>query len=183
MEYYKFVNMEGWQEHARMLSTWGNKKDVFQRWFIEDHKEELAPLLNWFNQWGLEPNEFFIVRWAESHIEITDVNDPQVCFIHIDKQDSNCKRGVEPIYSLNLPLSNCEQGIIRFYTSDAPLVKYKELDSPGYDPNNSTEVDRFILTQPAILRVNVPHSVENPTKEPRVTACFRFKQDISTCVF
>lgn len=181
MKYYKFINMPGWQQHARMLSNWGDKKHEFRRYFIEDHKQELASLLSWFGQWGLEPNEFFIVRWPESHIEITDVNDPQVCFIHIDKQDS--ERGVIPMYSLNLPLSNCEQGIVRFYTSNVPTVKYELLDSPGYDPKNSVEVDRFTLTQPAILRVNVPHSVENPTKEPRVTACFRFKQDISTCVF
>ena len=182
MEYYKFINMPGWQDHAHMLSEWGDKSQEFSRYFMEDYREELAPLLNWFGQWGLEPNELVILRWSETHIEITDLNDPQICFIHVDHKDS--ERGVVPTCSLNIPLSNCEQGIVRFYTSNAPLVTYGGIaNAEGYDPKNSVIEDSFILTQPAIIRVNVPHSIENPTKEPRVVACFRFKQDISTWVF
>jgi hypothetical protein len=47
----------------------------------------------------------------------------------------------------------------------------------GLDHSLITEVDSFTLDKPAILRVNVPHGVLNPTDKLREVATFRFYED------
>lgn len=183
MRYYNFLELDGWEEQAKLILQWAGSDDseVYKKWFYHEFKDDLDQVVKWFAKFGLTPNEFFVIRWPESHADITDTSHPQCCFIHTDQKEG--ETGVIPEYSLNLPLKNCNEGIIRFYEvidHDNTQTYYDSFDSPGYSPNAVKEVAQFILTKPAVMRVNIPHSIENPTPNPRITACFRFKDDLST---
>ena len=83
--------------------------------------------------------------------------------------------------ALNIPLEHCEESTTLFYSltdESQDDVYYPTYNCGGHSHSNAVEVERFNLVQPAVLRVDVPHGVYNPCKEPRTVATFRFESDL-----
>ena len=102
------------------------------------------------------------------------------------RDDEREETDFDPTNAINIPLINCENSKTLFY--DIQLKDGKQEDDiyvyyddfymcGGLDHSLITEVDSFTLDKPAILRVNVPHGVLNPTDKLREVATFRFYED------
>lgn len=87
------------------------------------------------------------------------------------------------IWSLNMPVLNCPGTSTVFYEGNAE-PEYIPLNNGkiGYNkflPENCTEIERFTLDRPAILRVDVPHNVVNPNDTLRIALAFRIADEFN----
>lgn len=101
------------------------------------------------------------------------------------------------VWSLNIPIMNCDQGEMRWYSGDFELSSVET--APDYDngyipetPTNqkslnsikikwSSEkkiIDKLIINQPTVVKVNLPHQVINTSHNMRVLLAVRFSPDL-----
>jgi len=193
---WNYANLVGWQEQASFLLSWVDKfrgnletrgtQEWFQRWHISEieNLKEFENLLSWWNDKGVVPNEFFVLRSWQTDISIKDVTNLMCPHIHTDTmyQDIDSKlNGTTPKYSVNFPLRNCEGTSTHFFrildTSKNNRIQYYNLGEYGIDPAGCEEIDRYYLTEPIIMNVQTPHCIHNPMPTIREVACFRFPND------
>ena len=200
MKYYNFIDLPNWKKHQSDLIQFRNNnpppqnivddfakhtmegQDVYVHWycFFEDEIEKGLPeLYKDFKDMGLDVHQLIFFTNKSNDETVVDPTDPMCPFIHIDAKDvdDNEETQFAPTNAINIPLENCENSFTTFY---------KVLDTEhhtyypnfylcgGLAPDTVEEVERFTLSKPAALRVNVPHAVLNPTNELRHVATFRF---------
>lgn len=203
MKYYNFIDLPNWKNHqtdiikfrdnnpppdeliSEYLKHTPEGQEVYVSWycfFADEIKKGLPELYNTFESMGLNVHQMIFFTNKPNNEEVTDPKDPMCPFIHIDAKDEETfeETQFEPTNAINIPLENCEDSFTTFY-------KIKDKEQHTYYPNfylcgglypeTVKEVDRFTLSKPAVLRVNVPHAVLNPTNELRHVATFRFYND------
>ena len=83
---------------------------------------------------------------------------------------------------INIPILNCENTVTNFYKNHGKtMVKYLP-NGKSYtyiDPNSCTLIEQYTLTQPTVIRVDIPHQVNviNPAL-PRIVCTVFFKENI-----
>jgi len=205
MKYYNYVNLPNWKKHQADIIAFRNQnpppkemldayaehtpdgQDPYVSWycFFEDTiKKELPDLYNDFAKMGLDVHQMIFFDNKPNKEDVTDPTDPMCPFIHIDAKDEEEweETQFDPVSAFNIPLENCENSFTTFYEiidESLPHVYYPNFYlCGGVDPKNVKEVERFTLVQPAVIRVNVPHAVLNPTDNIRQVVTFRFYNDI-----
>jgi hypothetical protein len=200
-KYYNYLDIPNWKKHQADLINFRNNnpppdelikeyakmtpqgQEVHVSWycFFEDTIEkELPELYATFKSMGLDVHQLIYFVNAPNKIEVKDPLDKDCIFIHIDAKDDEDweETQFEPTNAINIPLENCENSETLFYKINDETPKYCYYPNfyfcGGVDPNSVTEVARLVLDKPAVLRVNVPHGVYNPTTEMRNVATFRF---------
>lgn len=202
MKYYNFIDLPNWKNHQTSIMDFRSNnpppkelvdeyakhaaegEDTYVSWycFFEDKiKEELPDLYADFKAMGLDVHQMIFFTNKPNDESVTDPKDPMCPFIHIDAKDDeydgNDETQFEPTNAINIPLENCENSFTTFYKINdrEDHVYYPNFYlCGGLEPTAVTEVERFTLSKPAVLRVNVPHAVINPTNELRHVATFRF---------
>lgn len=85
------------------------------------------------------------------------------------------------VLAINIPLINCDDAVTMFWntTEDPNLVKYTSSGSPyiGFNRSSCTQIDEFTLTRPVIFKTDIPHSVNNYSKSPRLAISLRLVND------
>jgi hypothetical protein len=189
---WNYTRLEDWETQANFLLSWADRTKHEHEWFQRWHRHQVESLpefaghFAWWSQWGLIPNEFFVLRSWQTDLSITDVSNKMCPRIHTDDmyQDADSSlNGIVPRYSINFPLRNCNETSTHFYkivdTSKDSSVQYHNLEGEyGIDPTVCEEIDRYYLTEPVIMNVKVPHRVHNPLPTIREVMCFRFDNDM-----
>ena len=97
-------------------------------------------------------------------------------YIHVDGNSERSR-----IFSLNLPLLNCEQSEMIWW-DNVEVVEYRSHESYGnniakMDSENKIQIASLALTTPHLVRVDIPHSVENNQDNLRAIFSMRFKPE------
>ena len=97
-------------------------------------------------------------------------------YIHVDGNSETSR-----IFSLNLPLLNCEQSEMIWW-DQVDIVEYRSHASYGnniakMDGENKIKIAGLALTSPHLVRVDIPHSVENNQDKLRAIFSMRFKPE------
>ena len=96
------------------------------------------------------------------NLTVTDVSilaTNETTAIHVDS--SNCNIREESI-RINFPIINCENTITKFYHTEFKGMVTKLSNGLGFThfhANKCKLIDSYELTQPTVIRVNVPHQV------------------------
>lgn len=114
----------------------------------------------------------------------------KVSAIHVDQPDVPSKWGVNTQTRINIPVINCEGSTTRYYISqgdqilnDIPSAQRGSatdtvIKAGHFKEETCTEVDRFILDVPTLIRVDVPHNVVvEGWRFPRISATIGFYED------
>lgn len=99
--------------------------------------------------------------------------------LHIDGYD--IKRINASNSALNLPIQNCDDGPMYWYNGEYYLSKSKMINLKYLQINWTTEPSlacRKIINKPTLVKINVPHHIENLSTEPRLMLSVRFTPDI-----
>lgn len=115
----------------------------------------------------IENCKFFICApnsWGEVHID--GGNPPRNC-------------------AINIPIYNCERGLMNWFSNEPEDHKFiSNENTKVHSTNKNREIgfwvseEQMILTQPALVRTNNWHNVDNrANKKHRVVFSFRFKDN------
>ena len=195
MQYYNFIDVPNWKNLQKQIIDFKNKftppppETIWWCHFEEEVRKEIPELLESFESMGLKMKQMIIFTNLYNDIAVTDNKDPMSIFVHTDREDNpNSTYDKVPVLTdfvptiaLNIPLEHCEESTTLFYSltdESQDDVYYPTYNCGGHSHSNAVEVERFNLVQPAVLRVDVPHGVYNPCKEPRTVATFRFESDL-----
>jgi len=205
MKYYNFIDLPNWKKHQQDLINFRDSnpppddvteefakytpegQEVYVHWycfFADEVEKELPDLYRDFKDMGLDLRQLIFFTNKPNDDKVTDPNNIMCPFIHIDAKDDeydgNDETLFHPTNAINIPLENCENSYTTFYKikEEEKHVFYPNFYlCGGLAPDSVEEVERFTLSKPAALRVNVPHAVLNPTNELRHVATFRFYND------
>ena len=101
--------------------------------------------------------------------------------IHIDGYSLERKNASN--FALNIPILNCEQGYMNWYKGAYDLVEDKTKEGLKLLKIEWKEepeiIERALINQPTIVRVNVPHNVENLSDQQRLMLSIRFVPDLA----
>lgn len=202
MKYYNYVDVPNWQKLQKQLidhknlNLWKSKedldKDPKKKWycyFPEEVKKDLPDVYKTFEDMGLHVRQLIYFTNMQNDLDEKDNMNERSVFIHTDAEDVLDARyenniplltDFQPMNALNIPLEYCEGSLTLFYKTinDNPDVYYPLYDCGGHSHNDVEEAERFELSSPAVLRINVPHAVHNPHEQPRSVATFRFYEDL-----
>jgi hypothetical protein len=194
MKYWNYVDIPDWEklrnqivEFKKVYPKSEELSECWQCYFYDTLKKELPDLVAAFATLGLTPRQMILFDNAPNDLEDKNHKTKNAVFVHIDaRDDERDETDFDPTNAINIPLMNCESSHTLFFEIDLPEgrhpddihVYYPEYyQCGGMDLNIVKEVDRFTLDKPAVLRVNVPHGVYNPTDQVREVATFRFYED------
>jgi hypothetical protein len=104
------------------------------------------------------------------------VSGKKVSTIHVDTGESG--------YSFNFPIQNCSGSIINFYKNiSGPVIKeyrsynttvtYKHFYTEQCEKIESTTIG----DRPYLMKIHVPHNIENHATESRITLLTRFNKE------
>jgi hypothetical protein len=83
--------------------------------------------------------------------------------------------------ALNIPILNCNQGPMFWYDGKYQLSNH-DMNGLGYLKLNWSDGPNLVATKiidsPTIVRINVPHHIENNSSNPRLMLTVRFVEDI-----
>lgn len=186
MKYYHYFEYPNWQKHRDMLISYreekGFAKEAWTGVNLDQFKNDLPELILELKEQGIELLQIIFIAFRQTNLDSMDPNDPSSVYIHIDSKDDyeHLEKGVAPTtfapeYVLNIPLINCDQSETLHYELIDPTLPGSNHAWGGgcVDYKNIKEVSRFTLDRPAILKVDVPHAVHNPTLNPRIVASMR----------
>jgi len=184
MKYMKFIDLPDVEKHQQDLIDFRNTKGKLDTlWWchfqneVEEHLPELAQMLK--DKFGLTVRQLIYFCIPYNQEGITDANDPESIFVHIDGKDEDWTL-YDPTFAINIPLEHCAGTYTMFYEkiNDDPDPYYPVYTCGGVAHSSVKEVLRFELTRPAILRIAEPHGVFNPHKTLRVVATIRFNESL-----
>ena len=97
-------------------------------------------------------------------------------YIHVDGNSE-----ISRIFSLNLPLLNCEHSEMIWW-DNVDIMEYRSHESYGsniakMDGKDKIKLAGLALTSPHLVRVDIPHSVENNQDKLRAIFSMRFKPE------
>jgi hypothetical protein len=193
--YAKYIDIPNWESLRTQIIDFKNKftppppETVWWCHFEEEVKKEIPDLVDTFNRMNLTMKQMIIFTNLQNDLSVTDNNNPLSIFVHTDREDDADSpydkipvlTDFVPTIALNIPLENCEDSMTLFYKlkdEQRSDVYYPTYNCGGHDHQNIVEVERFNLTKPAVLRINVPHGVHNPNSQPRTVATFRFQENL-----
>lgn len=173
MEYFKEINLPNWpavQEFC--LSKWDGKFTIAKTFSGEDLsyignivQQDIADTL------GLD------VKIKTAIMFINNANFVQD--LHIDGFD--VERINASNTALNLPILNCETGLMSWYDGDFFLTK-SPFKTVKYLKINWREEPKLVATKiinsPTLVKINIPHHIENRSDSPRLMLSIRFVKDI-----
>lgn len=85
--------------------------------------------------------------------------------IHLDGS------GPSDMWAINQVVSGTRNGIMRWFESDSINVKYNQTGITtkyySYDISEVTEIARHVLNGLTLVRIGIPHNIDNPDNEPR----------------
>jgi len=173
MEFYKEINLPSWpliQEFCR--KKWHGKFTTSQTFtggdlfFIgsllsRDIKQEL----------GLD---------VQIKTAIMFINEPRFLQdLHVD--GFSVERINSSNTALNVPILNCDNGPMTWYDGKFNLtesphntIKYLKINWE----EEPTIAEHKIINKPTIVKIDIPHHIENQSDEPRLMLSVRFKKDI-----
>lgn len=161
---YKYLEISNIFQELNSYFKNNKRPDVpFKILNLKDTLLQLPNIKNW-----LYTNKAFPARVA-----FTTVPPKSSTAIHTDHGSVDL--------AINFPLYNCDTEKTFFYECDP--VYYKLVQSisglPYYEmpPEHSTESCHYVLTQPVMLNLKVPHAVINNTSDYRHCLTFRFVKD------
>ena len=130
---------------------------------IEQYCPELVKFFN-TNNLTLDVGRFFVTPPRDG------------LYIHVDGNSQTSR-----IFSLNLPLLNCENSEMIWW-DNVGVVEYRSHESYGnniakMDGEHKVKLASLALTTPHLVRVDVPHSVENNQDKLRAIFSMRFKPE------
>lgn len=100
--------------------------------------------------------------------------------IHIDGYTAERKNASN--YAMNIPIENCEQGVMHWYSGDYILeekMTSENLKHLKIKWTNEPELAYSkIIDVPCIVKVDIPHNVENLGNKHRSILSIRFKPDL-----
>lgn len=195
MNYYKFLDIPNWESLQEQIVYFKNKftpqppETVWWCHFEDEVKKEIPQLIEMFDDMNLKMKQMIIFTNLQNSLSVTDNKDSSSIFVHTDRQDDTestydnvpVLTDFVPTVALNIPLENCDESLTLFYKlkdEKQEDVYYPTYNCGGHAHDNLIEVERFKLTKPAVLRVDVPHGVHNPSVNPRTVATFRFENDL-----
>ncbi len=125
--------------------------------------DKMPTLRDWFAENGLSVHTIALINMKPG----------QVQSIHVDYSDSDI--------AFNYPIKGCDTSVTRFYKNKGTkTVKYTpNTNLPFYEyvDENPEQVGEYVLTDPVILNIKMPHSVKNYGLVNRICLSFRFKND------
>lgn len=197
MKYAKYIDIPNWKQLQQDIIAFkkirGVKGMLWWPYLEDEIKESIPNLYDTFISMGLTMRQMILFDNLPNDRRVTDPNDPNSMFIHVDAADEEGSVGTEypseieystnfdPTCALNIPLENCEGSETIWYRvkdKNKPNVYYPHYDCGGLDPVNCEEIFSFELNRPSVIRINVPHTVYNPHKQIRSVATFRFYQSL-----
>jgi hypothetical protein len=107
-----------------------------------------------------------------------------LAFFITEKQDNTIHTDgdTESNLRINIPVLNCEKSETRFFTITEEPVMVKQGNGIlvlMINPLACTQVDKFELTRPVMLRVNQPHQVVSFNEvQPRISCSIGFYEDL-----
>jgi len=100
--------------------------------------------------------------------------------IHIDGYSLERKNASN--FALNIPILNCEQGYMNWYDGAYDLVEDKTKEGLKLLKIHWKEepkiIERALINEPTLVKVNVPHNVENLSNQQRLMLSIRFVPDL-----
>lgn len=88
----------------------------------------------------------------------------------------------DPNWALNIPLHNCEEGKMTWYGGDYKLFSQESKEGLKWIGIifNETPVPQAmkVINEPTLIRIDVPHNVENYSDSPRLMLTVRFTPDL-----
>jgi hypothetical protein len=190
MIYAKYLDIPNWEQLQQELIDFYNTTplpdldcECWQCWFPEDIKKYTPTIYKTFEDLNLQIRQMIVFTNTPNDLNIHDHTNSKSLFIHTDNKDEyEWEETVfEPTIAINIPMINCNESETIFYEkiNDSKDVFYSEFYKCGGIAHDAVkEVFRFKLDKPAILRINVPHAVYNPTNDLRIVATFRFYGDL-----
>lgn len=203
MKYYNFLEIPNWKKLQELLikhkkkNLFSNLQDLYddphKKWkcyFETDVINDLPEVYDTFEKLGLHIRQLIYFTNLQNDLDVKDSSDPRCVFIHTDSKDNLEARyetkiplltDFHPTDAINIPLENYKDSLTLFYKilNDNGDVYYPVYCCGGHDHKDVVEVERFELTRPAVLKINVPHAVYNPNVQPRSVATFRFYEDLT----
>jgi hypothetical protein len=120
----------------------------------------------------------------------------KVCYIVVHpgagEKDAHVDRNIEPplvqgessgCLAINFGIQNQADTPVIFYEYISGPKEYFSLPDPAegsyifYAKSELKEIDRYLLTTPALINTTVPHSIYNNTDKTRISVTFRFNSD------
>ena len=173
MEYYKEINLPNWEKIQKFcLEKWTGKFTVSQT-FQGDQLLYIGLLLK------KDVKEVLGID-VKVKTAIMFINEPRfVQDMHID--GFQIDRANASNTALNLPILNCETGLMKWYSGEFYLTESPHKSIKYLKINWTTEpkvaVEK-IINRPAIVKINIPHHIENQCDLPRLMWSVRFTEDI-----
>lgn len=173
MELYKEINIPSWGTIQEFCQSKWNGKFSSSISFVGEDLAYLGSLL--------EPEvKVELGKDVKIKSAIMFINQPGfVQDMHID--GFTIKRINASNSALNLPILNCEQSPMKWYDgkyylteSDHNTIKYLKLNWTEGPELACTK----IINRPTLVKINVPHHIENHSSGPRLMLSVRFNPDI-----
>lgn len=85
-------------------------------------------------------------------------------------------------YAMNIPIENCDQGIMHWYSGEYTLEEKMTLENLKHLKIKWNSDPKLVFSKtidaPCIVKVNIPHNVENLSDKHRFILSIRFKPDL-----
>ena len=173
MEYFKEINLPSWpaiQEFC--LGKWDGKFTTAKIFSGED----LAYISNLVGR-DIANTLGFDVKVKTAIMFINQANFVQD--LHVD--GFNVQRTNASNTALNLPILNCETGPMYWYDGDFFLTKSPFKTIKYLKINWRQEpllVATKVIDKPTLVKIDIPHHIENKSDSPRLMLSIRFINDI-----
>jgi len=173
MNYYKEVTIPTWQEIQQYCKDGWDGRFVSAKTFVGAELQHIGNLLvpTIAAQTGIN---------VKIKTAIMFINEPWFKQdMHIDGFSLNRNNASDT--ALNLPISNCNTAPMMWYSGDFYLsssqvktVKYLKINWTSVHAVAATK----IIDSPTIVKINVPHHIENQSDSPRLMLSVRFTPDL-----
>jgi hypothetical protein len=198
--YCKYFEFENWLYVKERLIDYFQRSNIEDIWYpisLAEMERDIPDIVELLKKSGAIPLQLIFIQFpGPTDLTSTDPDDPKTVYIHIDHSDEDEHATLEitraptnfvPTHVLNIPLINCESSITLFYElkdktkNELPWggwgIGPKEAGITVVDHSNVTLVDTIVLDKPAILKIDVPHAVHNPTPDLRIVASIRISEE------
>lgn len=189
-KYYQYFDYPNWLDARDRLLDYKQKNipsdEDYYGFNDDEFPTDFKDIIDECDKLGLYIKQLVFLSIFPTDLSNIDVNDLETIherlYKHIDQADDfehstqSVKTFFNPKYSLNIPLINFEKSITFFYDFIDPYkdhVQHSICGGRNFKYRRLIEVERFTLYQPAILKVDAPHAVYNPTNDLRIVCTLR----------
>ena len=173
MKYYKEVNIPSWEIIQVFCQSKWNGEFTSSYSFLGEELEYLGSLL--------EPDvQQELGHTAKIKSAIMFINQPGfVQDMHVDGFEISRLNASNS--ALNLPILNCDNGPMFWYSGEYFLTKspYKTIKYLKLNWTTEPElVCKKVINKPTLVKIDIPHHIENQSDLPRLMLSVRFTPDI-----